>query len=58
MIKGTGVLGLLGRDSRIGMYWSGPDSYSIIGEANIQTPVCKRMSHPRLPAKTLLKLSI
>ena len=48
---GTGVLMLLGGEVENRCVRSGPDSYSVIGEANIQTPVCKRMSHPDFPPK-------
>ena len=57
VIVGTGVLGLLGGEVENRYVRSGPDSYSIIGEANIQTPVCKQMSHPdflpKLDTKTV-----
>ena len=52
---GTGVLMLLGRGVENRYVRRGPTSYSVIGEANIQTPVCKRMSHdlshPDFPPK-------
>ena len=38
---GTGVLRLLGGGVENRCVWSGPDSYSVIGEANTQTPGCK-----------------
>ena len=38
---GTGVLELLGGEVENRCVQSGPDSYSVIGEANTQPPGCK-----------------
>ena len=45
---GTGVLRLLGGEVENRCVWSGPDSYSVIGEANTQPPGCKASAYKHL----------
>ena len=43
---GTGVVGLLGRESRIGMYGGGPPRTRLLGRRTIRPKAARRVCHP------------